>query len=281
MSLHFGDRKRFNQFFCYLGSELEPWLTRLTATLSLLMSATLETTDLFRDVCGRLATYINSNFGIGDSMSLKSPFQCQHILMDYYEVVTDFPFGTPKCPTVGFGGEFGTQLLQENIFNVSNLAMVQRVMSDLKEYYTVESTNLTLMGLSKPESGGAGSIFEEIVVAINGQPITTCDPEQYMILERKPGCTKGLGQTPKMVFTYCQPIPRADFQVDEAEQCIHEFKRRIDLKDWHDSGGNAVLSSTVPVNFPSDLEDSNDANDVLGTDDCEDINGDYMDSTAK
>jgi hypothetical protein len=289
MSLHFGDRKRFHQFFCYLGSELEPWLTRLTATLSLLgVSATLETTDLFRDVCGRLATFINSDFGIGDSLSLKSPFQCQHILMDYYEVVADFPFGTPKCPTVGFGGEFGAQLLQENSFNVSDLAMVQRVMSDLKEYYTVQSTSdLTLMGLSKTESGSAGSIFEEVVVAINGRPITTCDPEhgscmQYMILERKPGCTKGLGQTPKMVFTYCQPIPRADFQVDEAEQCIHEFKRRIDLKDWHDSGGNAVLSSTIPVNFPSALEDSNDANEVLGTEDCDKIDGDYiMESTAK
>jgi hypothetical protein len=70
-------------------------------------------------------------------MSLKSPFQCQHILMDYYEIVADFPFSTPQCPTVGFGGEFGTQLLQENSFNVSDSAMVETVMSELEEYYAV------------------------------------------------------------------------------------------------------------------------------------------------
>jgi hypothetical protein len=165
----------FRRFFLYLESELEPWLYRLVFSLGLRQSD-CRIDDVFHDVVERLAIFISNDAGLGSSMCTKAPFQCQHILMNLNELVGDFPTGIPKLPVVGFGGAFGAQLLQQAIFDTSNTKMVESALTELVGKYNEGSiAHLTILGLKKVEAGVCGE-KQNVVVAINGRPLTTCDP---------------------------------------------------------------------------------------------------------
>jgi hypothetical protein len=97
----FNRAQTLQRFLGYLGTELGPWLSRLGETITKLPS--FHTDDLFHYVNTWLTTFITSESSIGES-STKMPFHCQHMMMDFNEVVTEFPIGRSKCPAVGFGG---------------------------------------------------------------------------------------------------------------------------------------------------------------------------------
>jgi hypothetical protein len=231
----------FRQFFLHLQTELEPWLTRLVSFLDK-KPHNSEHYDCFKGVNERLTKFINKD-DLGKTTT-KQPFQSQHILMNYNEVVSDFPFGVPVLPIMGFGGSFGAQLLQKSVFKGSDTAMVEEVMSDLLKQYSGRSSedDLTMMGLKRNDSG-------VVVVAINDLPITVCLSEhgcceQYYILERGPGGTKGSSVMPKLSSSYCHPVPHYDFMTEQASLAIHTFKKRVDLKQWgKDVEKEAALSA--------------------------------------
>jgi hypothetical protein len=228
---NFKDRGMFRQFFMYIHQELEPWMSRLVISMDV-QSAADSTVDLFTEANKMLTTFINADNAIGDQSS-KQPFHSQHILLNLNEVVADFPFGIPICPVIGFGGGFGAQLLQEEGFNSSDSKMGQQgVMTKLLELYSTEASNseLAMLGLKRLQDGS-------VVVAINNLPITVCLPEhgcceQYYVVERGPGGTKGLGDCPKLTFTYCHPIPRTNFMSEEAALALSTFRLLVESGKW-------------------------------------------------
>jgi hypothetical protein len=109
--------------------------------------------NFFRSVNKRLTSFLTS-IGSGLENTGKQPFHSQHILMDYYKVVADFPFGEPICPVLGFGGSFGAQLLQDSCLNSSNWEVVKDTMVSLKNDYCNQSEiSLEGLGLIKLDDG--------------------------------------------------------------------------------------------------------------------------------
>lgn len=230
VSTNFNDRGAFSRFFLYLASDLEPWLSRLVPTIK-----DYQGESLFSNLITRLSTFINSNDGLGSTMCTKSPFQCQHILMNVNELVDNFPTGIPTRPVIGFGGSFGAQLLQEATFLPANKLMVETTMKSLLARYNKGSVaELTILGLKQELIDGKPSVC----VSINSRPLTVCDPEHgccmsYYFYERKPGCTKGAAANPKLVFSHCHPIPTATFPSDEASDSIYMFAELVESDKWN------------------------------------------------
>jgi hypothetical protein len=100
----FDDWSSFQQFFIMLSSSLETWLGQISWWRRTSVPQVNE--DTFMEVNRRLVTFITAP-GSGIEPSARMPFHCQHILMDFNELVADFPFMKPKVPVVGFGGAFG------------------------------------------------------------------------------------------------------------------------------------------------------------------------------
>lgn len=228
----FHDKGSFNQFFSHLGQSLQSWLVRLVCWRKTEMSPNA---DLFLEVNKRLVTFItSSNSGIENSG--KQPFHCQHILMDFNELVDGFPFGVPKCPVVGFGGSFGAQLLQKETFSAGNPEMVERLMTDLLHQYSIQSDHsLTVLGLER-------SGIDSVKIGINSRELTTCESEhgccmQYIVVERRAGCSKGLSNEPKVSFTYCHPIPQSNFPTMIAASSLLQFRHMVNEGSWVNPNG--------------------------------------------
>jgi hypothetical protein len=196
--------------------------------------------------------------------------------MNFNEVVDQFPTGFPRCPVIAFGGSFGAQLLQQETFVASDRVMAETVMMSLLRNYNLgTSADLTILGLRKKkiaannkqsgesdfsDSSGdensitgvalADTVQHEVVVAINGRPLTTCDPDHgccmcYYYYERKPGCTKGLAKSPKLCFSHCHPIATASFPKLQASKSLNTFVKRVERVG--ETGGISRPRIVVPV----------------------------------
>jgi hypothetical protein len=244
LNASFYDWKTFQEFFSYLEAGLEAWFCRVVVW-TLKQSGNERDQDvhhdLFRSVNERLTSFLTS-IGSGLENTGKQPFHSQHILMDYYEVVADFPFGEPICPVLGFGGSFGAQLLQDSFFNSSNWEMVKDTMVSLKNNYCNQNeTSLEVLGLIKLDDG-------TVAIKINQRRITTCEPEhgccmQYIVLERKAGGSKGLSTDPKLTFTYCHPIRGFNFKCPMAVDAILTFKQLVQQGLWGQRTGTNLTDS--------------------------------------
>ena len=262
---NYGDIQMFRQFFNHLQKKLESWLSGMLVKLQQVENKGC--TDTFGEANKLLTAFLNSESAIGEA-STKQPFQSQHILMNYNEVVADFPFGEPECPVVGPGGKFGAQLLQADRFDVSNRNMVTTVMTGLLGKYKEQSpSDLTLMGLNITKGNTM------VNVKINNRPLTVCDAEHgccenYYIVERRPGCTKGISRVPKLAFTYCHPIPTCDYRLlQEAIDATAEFKTRVDAEKWEDFGSDdkVLLESGQPKTRDA-ADASSSSDDKVGVD---------------
>jgi hypothetical protein len=158
--------------------------------------------------------------GSGIEPSARMPFHCQHILMDFNELVADFPFMEPQVPVVGFGGAFGAQLLQEKKINRSDLVMVESVMQSLLQVCSsLDRRKLEILGLKKLDD-------DSVVLNINNRPVTTLEPEHgccdnYYVVERRAGGSKGLSKEPKLTFPHCHPVLSSNLNSDFAvASCI-------------------------------------------------------------
>jgi hypothetical protein len=231
----FRDSKLFHGFFMHLTTELPSWFSRqVNRNIN-------DCADLFGETTKLLVKFINN--GIADSYT-KQPFHCQHMLLNINEVVAEFPFGAPVTPVVGFGGNFGAQLLQDKEFKSNDAATVRTVMANLLDHYIQRSpSELLLLGLEKDDDGNG------VKVIINGRPLGVCDPEhgcciQYPVLERESGGSKGMSKHPLLVASFCHPIKGYEFEggMKVAKMALAEFKRLVDegkwkSKDGGDSGG--------------------------------------------
>ena len=173
---NFKDRQIFRSFFEHLQKELPSWLARQVDR------DICDSQHLFSETNKLLTKFVNN--GIVDSYHTQ-PLHCQHMLLNFNEVVDQFPFGAPVTPVVGFGGNFGAQLLQDKEFKSNDPVMVRNVMSNLLDNYSSRSkSDLLLLGLKKTSDGKGVSVI------INGRPLGVCDPEhgcciQYPVLERE------------------------------------------------------------------------------------------------
>jgi hypothetical protein len=269
ISQNYNDRSTFGRFLFYLGAQLEQWLARRVYTLRK-PPPVLKSGDIFKEMIERLATFINSEDGLGSFMCTKAPFQCQHILMNLDKLVDEFPTGFPKFPVVAIGGSFGAQLLRKETFLASDNAMVETVMSGLlKKYNEGTIPELTILGLKETgtlardvqarEGNPLEEPYQKVVIAINGRPLTTCDPKHgccmcYFYYERKYGCTKGAAKNPKLQFSHCHPIPRAISPQEEASDALFTFVERVESKQWNlrhsDSATMALPISSVTSHSP-------------------------------
>ena len=142
----------FRRFFTHLQTHLPSWFEKGVAKISEEENAGL--IHLFKNVNKQLTTFLEATGGLGDTTS-KQPFHCQHILLDWNEVVCDFPFGQPFVPIFGFGGIFGARMLQEKTFLPSNQSMVMKVVNELlRNYSNQKTTHLHIMGLKRLEVDG-------------------------------------------------------------------------------------------------------------------------------
>jgi hypothetical protein len=86
------DRQLFDGFFRHLQRGLPLWLSRqVHRNIG-------DSGDLFGETNQLLTKFINS--GIVDSYN-KQPFHTQHMLLNFNEVVAQFPFGEPVTPAHG------------------------------------------------------------------------------------------------------------------------------------------------------------------------------------
>ena len=221
---NFGQPDIFAQFFRHVQTGLSPWLLRQ-------LSHDVESTqDLFGHTNKMLANFINLQMAEAHS---KQAFHCQHMLLNYNEVVDCSPFGQPLTPIVGFGGGFGAQLLQDKDFKPNDSRMVGEVMNRLLVQYRGQSaSHLLMLGLKKKGDGS-------VVVAVNDRPLCVCDPEhgccmQYPVLERAAGGSKGMSNVPNLVSSHCHPIRGCNFNDGLAlgKKALTHFKVLVDKKKW-------------------------------------------------
>jgi hypothetical protein len=259
---NFKNRTMFLQFFNYLQTELLQWFSQL------LLIDVMGTDDLFGTINIRLTKFINDDQGIGDA-STKQPFHCQHMLMNFNEVVADFPFGEPVSPVVGFGGAFGAQLLQKKVFQAHEPKMVQPFMKRLLHLYCQQTPNdLQMLGLEKID--GLVGIF----VVANKRPLGVCDPEhgcciQYPVIERASGGSKGQSSRPKLASSYCHPVPGCTFVIGMkiATEGLKMFKHLVDTKQWRQTCETEAMNdveqddSIVEDNHPMETADKCDEHD--------------------
>jgi hypothetical protein len=261
---NFKDPKMFIRFFQFLQTELAPWFSR---QLNLDAGGTQ---DLFGDTNKLLTKFINS--GIVDSYT-KQPFHCQHMLLNLNEVVDLFPFGKPVIPVVGFGGNFGAQLLQDKEFKSNDAKMVRAVMNNLLEHYSQRSpSELLLLGLKKERTDNC------VTVAVNGRPLGVCDPEhgcciQYPVLERASGGSKGMSRQPLLVASFCHPIKGCNFQcgMKVARKALAEFKGLVDRKKWKGSEESGEGDTVVRDGDETESEHG-DGSPGCDSDDTESVN---------
>jgi hypothetical protein len=239
----FLDKRSFHQFFKHLGQSLQSWLKSIVRWRR---SKTAPVTDAFSEVNKRLVTFITSSES-GIENNAKQAFHSQHILMNFNELIDEFPFGVPKSPVVGFGGSFGAQLLQEHTFSASNQAMVQMVMTDLLSKYALQKeSSLQVLGLENVDGSS-------VKIAINGRALTTCESEhgccmQYVVVERRVGGSKGLSHEPKLCFTYCHPIPNSNFRDEIATRSLHIFRQMVDDGCWAKNTSQGITQLPVEGN---------------------------------
>ena len=253
---NFKVRQILRSFFEYVQKELPSWLAR----------------QVDRDIGGSehhfsetnklLTKFVNN--GIVDSYH-KQPFHCQHMLLNFNEVVDQFPFGAPVTPVVGFGGNFGAQLLQDKEFKSNDPVVVRNVMNNLLANYCGRSkSELLLLGLKKKGNGKHG-----VVVIINGRPLGVCDPEhgcciQYPVLERESGGSKGMSNQPMLSSTFCHPIKSCTFKSGGkvARKALSEFQRLVDTDKWNKPvDGDATDSDGEATDSDSEDETMSDSDD--------------------
>jgi hypothetical protein len=182
---------------------------------------------LFYKANKKLTVFFEASGGLGDSTS-KQPFHCQHILLDWNEIISGFPFGQPHVPIFGFGGIFGAQLLQEKTFLPSNHIMVMQVVNGLlRKYMDQKASHLRMLGLKRLVVGGT------VVVSINNRPLGTCEAEHgccinFVVLERGTGGTKGLSAKPKLSSSFCHGIYGGGFLIEESKEALDTFIEAVD-----------------------------------------------------
>jgi hypothetical protein len=224
---NFKDRRMFFQFFSYLRMHLLAWFSKLIQT------DFSTDNDVFGAVNKRLTKFINNEGAIGGSCKYQL-FHCQHMLLDFNDVVAEFPFGEPMFPHVGFGGCFGAQMLQGSEFKANNQEMVKKVMSGLLcRYGQQPDLDLAMLGLKKFDGCSVPA------VSINGRPLGLCDPEhcccmQYPILERAIGGSKGISNRPKLTSSFCFPIYGCKFEaaLEVATKALTIFRDLVDTDKW-------------------------------------------------
>jgi hypothetical protein len=219
----------FRRFFTYLQTYLPSWFEKVVSKISEEEDAA--SIHLFINVNKQLTSFLEATGGLGDTTS-KQPFHCQHILLDWNEVVSDFPFGQPFVPIFGFGGIFGAQLLQEKTFLPSNQSMVMKTVNELlRNYSDQKASHLHMMGLKRLDVDGT------VVVSINNRPLGTCDAEHgccinFVVLERGTGGTKGLSSKPKLSSRYCHGINGTGFLIEESKIALASFIEEVDSDFW-------------------------------------------------
>ena len=179
--------------------------------------------------------------------------------MDVNELVTDFPFGEPTVPVVGFGGKYGAELLSKSAGFID--CTVKEVMVNLKDQYLKQSEgDLKLLGLEKDTDG-------TIIVVLNGRPITTCDAEhgcclQYTIVERRVGGSKGLSDQPNFTMPYCHPIPQLEVCPDIAVIVIEQFTTMVKDGSWGIGGDSDPHDNKVDVDETDSDQSSKGGRDM-------------------
>jgi hypothetical protein len=129
--------------------------------------------------------------------------------------------------------------------------MVESALTELVGKYNEGSiAHLTILGLKKVKAGVCGE-KQNVVVAINGRPLTTCYPEHccisYYYYERKSGCTKGLSKIPKLFFSQCHPIRTVNFQKEQAKASLFQFVKEVEAHRWMRADLSSSTSATTPA----------------------------------
>ena len=163
---------------------------------------------------------------MGDQ-SYKQPYHSQQILMNFNNLVAEFPLGKPVIPIFGSGGLFGAQLLLEDKFNPQDREMVESVTTTIMDKLIKHTspTELAMLGLKRLGN-------ETVVISINELPVTVCLVEHFFgtqlyILERKAGGTIGSSAKPKVASTHCHPIPQVDFMTEEANMALQTYRKVV------------------------------------------------------
>jgi hypothetical protein len=111
----FLDRDKFLKFFETLQTKLGPWFKTLVDELPGLFDKHTTNSWLQSILPGLLTPSLGLVSQVPNSHSTASIY-CLTSMSSWL----DFPFVTPNCPVIGFGGAFGAQLLQEKNFVASD-----------------------------------------------------------------------------------------------------------------------------------------------------------------
>jgi hypothetical protein len=101
----------------------------------------------------------------------------------------------------------------------------------------LDRRKLETLGLKKLDD-------DSVVLNINNRPITTLELEHgccdnYYVVERRAGGSKGLSKERKLTFPHCHPVPSSNLNSDFAVASLPQFKSMVDDGEWEDKKGHS------------------------------------------